>query len=207
MEVEKLVLGAIQTNCYIVSEDQEALVIDPADEPEKILRALQRRGLTPVAMVATHAHFDHVLAAKALREKTGAPFYLHREDEPILKEMQERTMDFLGVSVGPPPKIDRYLEEDDVLEVGGYKLTVLHTPGHSPGGICLYDGKSTLFSGDTLFSGSIGRPDLPGGSYETLLRSIKDKLLTLDEEVVVHPGHGPSTTIGQEKKFNPFLQI
>lgn len=207
MTVEKLVLGAIQTNCYIVSQDREALVIDPADEPERILATLERQGLKPVAMVATHAHFDHVLAVAALKEKTGAPFYLHREDEPLLEEMQERTMDFLGVSVGRPPKIDRYLEEGDVLEGGGYKLTVLHTPGHSPGGICLYDGKTILFSGDTLFAGSIGRPDLPGGSYETLIHSIQDKLLTLDADVLVHPGHGPSTTIGQERKSNPFLRI
>lgn len=206
MVVEKLVLGRLQTNCYIVGDGQLAVVIDPADEAARILEVLRRHKLQAMGLVATHAHFDHVLAAQALKKETGAPFYLHREDELVLQEMQKRAEDLLGIQVGPPPQVDIYLEEGDRLTVGQDSLTVIHTPGHSPGGISLFDGQSTLFSGDTLFAGSIGRPDLPGGSYEILISSIQEKLLPLDEKVVVYPGHGPSTTIGQEKKHNPFLQ-
>lgn len=207
MVVERLVLGRLQTNCYIVGDGRRAVVIDPADEAPRILEILRRHKLEPVGIVATHAHFDHVLAAEEVKKETGAPFYLHRQDEPILLEMQRRALDLLGIQLGPPPKVDTYLEEGDSLAIGQDSLGVLHTPGHSPGGISLYDGRGLLFSGDTLFAGSIGRPDLAGGSFETLIRSIQEKLLPLDPGVVVHPGHGSSTTIGQEKKHNPFLQF
>ncbi|MBI2845746.1 MAG: MBL fold metallo-hydrolase [Chloroflexi bacterium] len=207
MVVEKLILGRLQTNCYIISDGEVALVVDPADEAPRIMEVLQRHKLQAVGLVATHAHFDHLLAVEEVKNKTGAPFYLHHLDEPVLEEMQVRAVELLGIQAGPPPKVDVYLEEGDRLSIGEEGFSVLHTPGHSPGGISLYDGRSNLFSGDTLFAGSIGRPDLPGGSYETLIRSIQNKLLPLPEEVAVYPGHGPTTTIGQEKRHNPFLQF
>lgn len=203
---EHLVVGPIQCNCYIAGdpETREAVVIDPGDQPDDILEAVERHSLTLVAAVATHAHFDHVLAAEAIRERTGVPFYLHVDDMPILQAMQERGIRFLGIELPPPPEVDRHYREGDTLEVGSITLGVIDTPGHSPGSVSLVVPDEVVFSGDTLFARSIGRTDLPGGDQDKELASIRERLFPLGD-LPVYPGHGPSTTIGTEKVENPFV--
>lgn len=203
---EHLVVGPIQCNCYIVGdpETKDAVVIDPGDQAEDILAAVERHGLKLRAAVATHAHFDHVLAAEAIREKTGVPFYLHADDMPILQAMQERGLKFLGIELPPPPAVDRHYNDGDELLAGSMKLEVIHTPGHSPGSVSLLAPDDALFSGDTLFAQSIGRTDLPGGNYEQELESIRSRLFPLGDLPVL-PGHGPPTTIDREKVYNPFV--
>lgn len=199
-------VGPLACNCYIVgdAETKEAIVIDPGGDAEDLLAVIEEHGLTVKALVATHAHFDHVLAAEQLRAVTGAPFYLHTDDKPVLSWLQESGRLFLGVELPPPPDIDTTPQEGDRLVAGSVELVVAHTPGHSPGSISLVtDG--AVFSGDTLFAGSIGRSDLPGGDPQVLLDGIRDKLFGLDEETIVYPGHGPATTIGEEKASNPFV--
>ncbi|MFQ5946155.1 MAG: MBL fold metallo-hydrolase [Anaerolineae bacterium] len=207
MIVDTLVLGLLQTNCYLVGDEEsaEALVIDPAAEHERILDALSLRGWSAAGIVATHGDFDHVLAAAAVKEATSASFQLHRGDEDSLHRMQENAAAFLGVVADAPPEVDGYLEEGDELRFGGSSLGVLWTPGHTPGSVSLYDGEGSVFSGDALFSGSVGRTDLPGGDLATLIASIREKLLILGDEVTVYPGHGPATTVGRERRFNAFL--
>ncbi len=199
-------VGPLACNCYIVGDEAsfEAIVIDPGGDAEDLLGIIQAEGLTITAIVATHAHFDHVLAAEALREATGAPFYLHQGDEPVLSWLQESGRMFLGVELPPPPDIDTKPKEGDSLVAGAVSLEILHTPGHSPGSISLV-GTGAVFAGDTLFAGSIGRSDLPGGDGQLLLDAIRSKLFGLDEETIVYPGHGPTTTIGAEKESNPFV--
>ncbi len=203
---EHLVVGPIQCNCYIVGdpETKDAIVIDPGDQASDILAAVERHGLKLRAAVATHAHFDHVLAAEAIREKTGVPFYLHAEDMPILQVMQERGLQFLGIELPAPPEVDRHYTDGDELSAGSMKLEVIHTPGHSPGSVSLVAPDEVIFSGDTLFAQSIGRTDLPGGDYELELESIRSKLFVLGDLPVL-PGHGPPTTIDREKVYNPFV--
>ena len=200
------VVGPLQCNCYIVGdpETKEAIIIDPGDDAEVIASSLAEQGLTVTAIVATHAHFDHVVAATRLRELTGAPFYLHREDLPILDWLQESGRIFLGVDFGPPPDVDRDASEGEILKAGSTRLEVLHTPGHSPGSISLIT-DTAVFSGDTLFAGSIGRTDLPGGDTQALMSAVRNKLFGLEDELPVYPGHGPATTLGEEKRFNPFV--
>ena len=199
-------VGPLSCNCYIVGDPQarEAIVVDPGGDAAVLAEALQKRDLRVTAIVATHAHFDHLVAAESLRELTGAPFYMHDADRPLLDWYEESARMFLGVEIGPPPTIDTAADEGDRLTAGGVGLDVVHTPGHSPGSISLV-APGVVFSGDALFAGSIGRSDLPGGDTRTLLRAVKDKLLTLDDDVAVHPGHGPSTTVGEERRSNPFV--
>jgi glyoxylase-like metal-dependent hydrolase (beta-lactamase superfamily II) len=207
MEIfEHLVVGPLQCNCYIVGdpESREAIVIDPGDDADRLAASLSTRGLTVTAIVATHAHFDHIVAAERLRELTGAPFYLHAEDKPILAWMQESGRLFLGVELPPPPEVDTEAREGDRLVAGSVSLEVVHTPGHSPGSISLVT-DSAVFSGDTLFAGSIGRTDLPGGDMRALLGAVREKLFRLDAELPVYPGHGPATTLGDERDHNPFV--
>lgn len=203
---EHLVVGPLQCNCYIVGdpETKDALVIDPGDQAEDILAAIKRHGLNLKAAIATHAHFDHVLAAEAIREATGVPFFLHAGDMPILEAMQERGMRFLGIELPPPPEVDRHYTDGDEISAGSMKLEVIHTPGHSPGSVSLLAPDEVLFSGDTLFAGSIGRTDLPGGSHEQELNSITGRLFPLGDLPVL-PGHGPPTSIEREKISNPFV--
>jgi hydroxyacylglutathione hydrolase len=199
-------VGPLACNCYIVGDaaTTEAIVIDPGGDADEIAGAIASRSLTIVAIVATHAHFDHIIAAERLRELTGAPFYLHDGDRALLDWMQTSGRLFLGVDLPPPPEVDRPAPEGEILTAGDVKLEVLHTPGHSPGSISLVaDG--AVFSGDTLFAGSIGRTDLPGGDTSQLLQVITDKLFPLGDDMAVHPGHGPSTKIGDERRFNPFV--
>lgn len=200
------VVGPLGCNCFIVGDAvaRVAIVIDPGGDVSKITGTLERHELTVAAIVATHAHFDHVVAADALRELTGAPFYMNDADKPLLDWYEESGRMFLGLELGSPPSVDTSAAEGDVLKAGEVELEVIHTPGHSPGSISLV-APSLVFSGDTLFAGSIGRSDLPGGDGETLLEMIRAKLFPLGDDTAVHPGHGPSTTIGEERRSNPFV--
>lgn len=206
MIIEKRELGPIMANCYILGceDTREAVVIDPGDESDVILTTLASHQLTVKAIVNTHGHFDHVGANRRMKEATGAPLMIHPDDAPMLGDLS-RAAGAFGLSAENSPDADRLLDEHDEIGFGKYTLTVLHTPGHSRGGICLYM-PGYLFVGDTLFAGSIGRTDLPGGDYQTLIDSIKQKLLVLPEDTRVFPGHGPETTIGREKISNPFLR-
>jgi glyoxylase-like metal-dependent hydrolase (beta-lactamase superfamily II) len=178
-------------------------VIDPGDDPDAILAAAERHGLTLVAAVATHAHFDHVMAADAIRRKTGVPFYLHADDVPTLAHNQEAGV-FFGIELPPSPDIDRTYADGDELVAGSMRLGVIHTPGHSPGSVSLVAPDEAVFSGDTLFYASVGRTDLPGGDTAEELASIRERLFPLGD-LPVFPGHGPPTTIGQEQVSNPFV--
>lgn len=205
MMIEALPVGPLQVNCYIVGceKTREALVIDPGDEGERILAALDRAGLQTKLVVNTHGHFDHIGANAFLVEKTGAELLIHEKDVPLLAQ-SERHAELFGLSVVPSPAPTRTLSGGEELIVGELRIRVIHTPGHSPGGICLLvDGH--LFAGDTLFAGSIGRTDLAGGNHEQLLAAIREQLLVLPEATLVHPGHGPDTSIGREKRNNPFV--
>lgn len=201
-------VGPLACNCYIVGDPvtKEAVVIDPGGDADALATTIAEQGLTITALVATHAHFDHVMAAERLREITGAPFYLHDADKPILEWLEESGRLFLGVELGPPPEVDTSAGEGDRIVAGSTEFEVVHTPGHSPGSISLV-GEGALFSGDTLFAGSIGRTDLPGGDTQLLLDAVRSKLFELDDEVPVYPGHGPVTTIGAEKSSNPFVGV
>lgn len=203
---ERIPVGMLQCNCYIVGdpETRQAIVIDPGDQPDDILAALERHELTVVALVATHAHFDHVLGADALRERTGAPFSLHPDDLPLLEAMQDRGLRFMGVELPPPPAVDSHHRAGDEIVAGAVRLGVVHTPGHSPGSVSLVAEGEAIFSGDTLFAGSIGRTDLPGGDPDGELASIRERLFPLGD-LPVYPGHGPETSIEREKVDNPFV--
>jgi len=200
-----LVVGPIQANCYILGceRTKQAAVIDPGDEVDQILTALAKDGLRLVSIINTHGHFDHTGANKALKEATGAELLIHRADAPMIANQGSGAAAW-GMNVENSPPADRYIEEGDVITVGDISLKVLHTPGHSPGGISLVTDK-IVFVGDTLFAGSIGRTDLPGGDYEGLLEGVRNKIFTLGDDVVVYPGHGPQTTVKQEKQYNPFF--
>ncbi|MDJ0274170.1 MAG: MBL fold metallo-hydrolase [Nitrososphaerota archaeon] len=201
LDVRTVTVGPLMTNCYVLVSAGEALVVDPGWEVEKILAELS--GLRVVGIVATHAHFDHVGAVEELKERLGVEFLMHRADVPLLDYVEEFASRF-GLRVRRP-KPDRFVEDGDELRVGDVKLRVLHTPGHSPGSICLHH-DLVLLSGDTLFNGSVGRTDFVGGSFEQLELSIKTKIYTLDDATIVYPGHGPITTVGTEKAFNPFVR-
>ena len=202
--LQKLVVGELATNCYIVGSEitKEGLIIDSADEAGVILKAIGELKLKIKYIVLTHGHPDHFGALADLKKATGAQVLVHREDAEIL---ELPPMVFFGATFPQPPPADRQLEDRDTIELGDLKLKVIHTPGHTPGGICLL-ADSILFSGDTLFNNGIGRYDLPGGNYEKLMDSLHRRVLTLPEKTVVYPGHGPETTIGEEKRSNPYLE-
>lgn len=206
MIIEALQLGPVGTNCYIVGDQAtgRAAVVDPGDEAPRVLGTLARLGMTADLVVATHAHFDHVGGVRGIVEATGAPFLICEAEVPVLEVAVERTLLYFGITVPRPPAPARLLREGDVLQMGGMSFRVVHTPGHSPGHICLI-GDGIAFVGDVVFQGSIGRTDLPGGDYETLMRSIASHILTLPDETVLYNGHGPATTVGRERRTNPFL--
>jgi glyoxylase-like metal-dependent hydrolase (beta-lactamase superfamily II) len=207
MIIKTLAVGPIMANCFIVGCDQtrEAAVIDPGDEADRILLALADLRLTVVQIINTHGHFDHVGANARLKKATGAPISAHALDAPLLTQLS-RMAAMWGMSAENSPAPDRLIEEGDSIVAGTITFRVIHTPGHSPGGVSLLaDGH--LFVGDTLFAGSVGRTDLPGGDFETLKASIQKKLFVLDGALRVHTGHGPDTTIDQEKRHNPFVGL
>jgi glyoxylase-like metal-dependent hydrolase (beta-lactamase superfamily II) len=206
-------VGALGCNCTIVAcpETHEALVIDPGDEAPRVLRALADQGVTAVRIVHTHAHFDHVMATGDVAAATGAEILLHRDDrwlyDAVPMQLELFGMARPGAAAPPPPT--RELTGDEALGFGRREARALHTPGHTPGSMCFlleHAGETPLlFAGDTLFRGSIGRTDLPGGSVDDIARSIRERLLTLPDETRVIPGHGPETTIGAEREENPFV--
>ncbi len=193
-------------NCFILGceDTREAVVIDPGDDADRILMILAREKLAVKYLINTHGHFDHVGANRRMKEVTGAKLAIHPDDVPMLSELSRSAASF-GLSAENSPEPDLLLQDKDTVRFGNITLTVIHTPGHSRGGIALYT-PGHLFAGDTLFAGSIGRTDLPGGDYDTLIASIKQKLLVLSDDTVVYTGHGPETTIADEKRMNPFLR-
>lgn len=202
--IHTLVVGRLQTNCYILESNSTALVIDPGDEPERILRFLTDIKVKPSRVIATHTHFDHVLGVSGIRTALNIPFLIHHDDLSMLESMQSQVQQFMGLTVPPPPRVDGFLKDGESFTVGHDTVKVLHTPGHSPGSISLA-GRGYVFTGDALFNQSIGRTDLPGGDLGTLVRSITDRLFNLDDDTIVYPGHGPETSIGDEKLANPFV--
>jgi len=171
----------LQTNCYILQSDSAALLVDPGDEPERILRFLNDLSVKPSRIIATHTHFDHVLGVDAIRAKLKIPFLIHEDDLSMLESMQSRLRQIMGFSVPPPPNVDQFLKNGESIAFGQEKVKVIHTPGHSP------------------------RTDLPGGDFDTLVRSIAERLFSLGDDTIVYPGHGPETSIGDEKLANPFV--
>ncbi len=206
MIIKKLEVGPIMANCFILGceDTREAVVIDPGDDPDRILMTLAKEKLTVKYLIDTHGHFDHVGANRRMKEVTGAELAIHPDDVPMLAQLARSAASF-GLSAENSPEPDLLLNEGDFVSFGNITLKVIHTPGHSRGGICLYT-PGHLFAGDTLFAGSIGRTDLPGGDYDTLIASIKQKLLNLPDDTRVYTGHGPETTIANEKRMNPFLR-
>ena len=206
MIIKKLEVGPIMANCFILGceSTKEAVVIDPGDDADRILMELAKSELNVKYLINTHGHFDHVGANKRMKEVTGAQLAIHPDDEPMLNELSHSASMF-GLSADNSPPADILLKDGDEIIFGEITLKVIHTPGHSKGGICLYT-QGHLFAGDTLFAGSIGRTDLPGGDYDTLISSIKQKLLSFDDKTIVYTGHGPETNIGNEKRNNPFLR-
>ena len=209
MIVKMLPVGPLLTNCYIVGceETKEGAIIDPGGDADRILATVEETGLRIKYVINTHGHFDHILANRKVVEATGAKLAIHPKDEPMLLAKLSGLANFFGLGgIIPSPSPDLLLEEGDELLVGKLRFKVLHTPGHSPGSVSLYnDEEGVVFAGDVLFNGGIGRTDLPGGSYRTLMESIRSKLLALPDETIVYPGHGPPTTIGKERRSNPFL--
>ncbi|MFQ6109933.1 MAG: MBL fold metallo-hydrolase [Candidatus Aminicenantales bacterium] len=206
MKFESVIVGPLETNCYLVycPESLECAVVDPGAEPSKIFRLIAEMGLHPVTLLNTHGHIDHIGANRDIKDRFDIPLLIHRLDEPMLKSvLQSELSFFMGAKSSPSP--DEYLEDGGQIKIGLSSLKVIHTPGHSPGSVSFL-GDGFLLSGDTLFNGGVGRTDLPGGSWSELEKSIRDRILNMPDEMTVLPGHGPSTTVGQEKRFNPFIQ-
>lgn len=203
--VQQMSVGPLQVNCFIVYCDKtkQAMVIDPGEEASRILHFVERHGLHVSKVVNTHCHFDHIGANQQVVEATGAELMLHKDDLPLLQNARNHAQVY-GLQVAPSPQPDKLLGQGDTFQLGELTFQVFHVPGHSPGGICLLS-EGHLFVGDVLFSGSIGRTDLPGGDYDSLVEGVRERLFSLDDETVVHPGHGPDTTIGRERQMNPFV--
>jgi hydroxyacylglutathione hydrolase len=208
MILEMLTVGPFQENCYVIGDEASGTgaIIDPGDEAARIALAVEQTHLEIGQILVTHAHIDHVGAVAALVDEYSCPVLMHAEAEPMLKQLPTQAM-MMGLRFGKVPAVDRYIEDEEVLEVGGLELKSLYTPGHAPGHLAFYvESEELVFSGDALFAGSVGRTDLFGGSMELLMRSINERLLTLPDRTGVYPGHGPETTIGAERVHNPFLQ-
>ncbi len=203
-----LTVGPFQENCYVIGDEASGAgaIVDPGDEATRIALAVEQTNLEIGRILVTHAHIDHVGAVGALAEEYACPVLMHAEAEPMLKQLPTQAM-MMGLRFGKVPSVDRHLEDEEVLEIGGLRLRSLYTPGHAPGHLALYvEGEGLVLSGDALFAGSVGRTDLFGGDMEVLMRSINERLLTLPDETRVYPGHGPQTTIGAERAHNPFLR-
>lgn len=203
--VHQMSVGPLQVNCFIVAcrSTGEAAVIDPGDEGERILHYAEKAGWKIGKVVNTHGHFDHIGANQHIVEMTGAELLIHADDLPLLQNARNHA-EVYGLSVAASPEPDRLLDQGDTFRVGALVFDVFHVPGHSPGSICLL-AEGHLFVGDVLFSGSIGRTDLPGGDFDSLVKGVRERLFALPDETIVHPGHGPDTTIGRERLGNPFV--
>lgn len=209
MQVEGLVVTSFAENAFLVwdEDSNEGIIIDPGGEADRIAGRIDELGFTPKAIYNTHCHIDHIGAVGDLKERYGIKFYIHKEDEPLLKGFLNQAMMF-GLSMGKAkaPTADGYVSDGDQLQPArGLTMKVLHTPGHTTGGVSYLINESDLFAGDTLFADSIGRTDLPGGSYAQIIKSIKDKLMVLSDDVILHAGHMRDSTIGRERSANPFV--
>ena len=206
LELQQCVLGPVYTNCYIAKnkETGEALIIDPADSPSKIELKVNAMGARPVAVLLTHGHFDHIMGVEAVREKYQIPVYACRQEEEMLREPSVNMTDQMGKSCSIRP--DVFLDDLQVFEAAGFSIQMIYTPGHTKGSCCYYlKEEGVLFSGDTLFCGSVGRTDFPGGSASQIRDSLHRLLAALPDDTSVYPGHDISTTIGYEKRYNPFV--
>ena len=204
--VRGIVVGVFAENCWIIGSrrTREGIVIDPGDQPEEILALAKDMGLNVKLIANSHAHIDHILGVRGVQEATGAQFLMHPGELELARGSAKMAARFTGREAEPPPEPDHLLSDGDAVEVDGLKLQVIHTPGHTQGSLSFYT-EGMLFSGDTLFRGSIGRTDLPGGDYAQEMASIVDKLLTLPDDTVVLPGHMEETRIGHERQANPFV--
>jgi len=204
MWMERLIVGPLQVNCYIAADDEgKAVVIDPGGNAERILAVIDEKDLSVEHIVNTHAHFDHILGVEEVRRATDADFLIHKEEAAVLDTAKELSRSYMGYKV-EFPEVGGCVEDGDAVRAGDLHFQVLFTPGHTPGGISLLV-EDIVFTGDTLFAGGVGRTDLPGGSWERLMDSIRHRLLPLGDALKVYPGHGPLTTIGKERRSNPFL--
>jgi hydroxyacylglutathione hydrolase len=206
MILETLTVGPFQENCYVIGDGGTGAIVDPGDEAARIALAVEQTGLEIGQILVTHAHIDHVGAVGALADEYACPVLMHAEAEPMLQQLLTQAM-MMGLRFGQVPAVDRHIQDGEILEVGSLKLQPLYTPGHAPGHLAFYvESEGLVLSGDALFAGSVGRTDLFGGDMEVLVRSIRERLLKLPDETRVYPGHGPQTTIGDERAYNPFLQ-
>ena len=206
IHVEFMVVGPVSTNCYFLVNDElkEVAIVDPGDRADKIKAYIAQEQLKPVAILLTHGHFDHMMAVDQLREKFGCKVYLSKEEEELIKDPQQNVSAMFGRPIAT--SADEFVEDGQQLQIAGFQIEVLATPGHTKGGVCYYLKEQEIaFSGDTIFEGSVGRSDFPGGSASELIRSIKDKLCVLPDDTQLFPGHGDSTVVSYEKQYNPFL--
>lgn len=206
MKLYRMPLGPLGTNCYILEDEtnHHCFVADPGGDGDQLVAVLNEKGLIPEAVLLTHGHGDHIGGVQAVIDAFQVPVYIHKGDEDFLTNSDLNLSSAMGLNVQVHGDI-KLVKEDDVISLGDHKFTVIETPGHTPGGVCYY-GEGLLLAGDTLFQESIGRTDFPRSSYDDLIEAIKTKLYALPDETVVYPGHGPETTIGHEKTYNPFVR-
>lgn len=205
MKLESLVVGPIQVNCFIITcpTTHQSAIVDPGDDADRILRKCESQNINLTKILLTHGHFDHIGAVHHIKKATDAEILMHKADEFLIQAAPMQAAAF-GLPAPPTFTVDTYIQEGDEITVGELAAAVIETPGHTPGGVC-FQFENDLFAGDTLFYGGIGRTDLPGGNYDQILQSIKTKLFVLPDELRVYSGHGPATTIGREKQYNPFV--
>ena len=206
MILESLAVGQLEVNCFVLAceKTREGIIVDPGDNVSEILGLVAKNDIRIVEIVATHGHFDHIGRAASVVRETGAPFAAHKDDLFIIEGLVDVAA-FFGIETDPPPKVDRFLDEGDRLRFGEVSLRVIHTPGHSPGSISLaWPGNAIV--GDLIFAGSVGRTDFEGGDPDLLLESVREQILPLGDTTQLYPGHGPATTVGQERMHNPFLR-
>ncbi|UCF88653.1 MAG: MBL fold metallo-hydrolase [bacterium] len=205
--IEHLLVGPLQSNCFILGDEEsgEAVIIDPGGDGDMILNAVLEKPWKVTAILNTHAHFDHIAANAAVKRGTGAPLMAPRPDAPFMAQAHISARIY-GLEVDSSPEPDKLLDDGDEIDLGDEKIQVISTPGHTPGGATFVTSIG-IFPGDSIFAGSIGRTDLPGGDYDTLIDSIKTRIMSLDDETLIYPGHGPATTVGREREYNPFLVV